>query len=708
MHRLDPLFAFRSVAVVGASESSYGSAPFRSLKDLGFDGKYWPVNPRRESLHGVRCYPSPTDIPEPIDAAVIVVGREQVLPSVEACAGRGARTIVIISAGFAEADERGRSLQEQLTAFAGEHGLLVVGPNCFGIASVVNRCAGFVGSGLDEARQGKVGVISHSGGLLNEVVSYGVARGIGFSHLASLGNEAGVTAADVLDYMVGDSSTEVILAILETVRDPELFVRAADRAAAAGKPIVVLKIGASEKAAASALTHTAALSGSDAVHRALFRQKGITRVDDLDELVECGVLFSGAVSTLRQRPLERAAVIEISGGGKGLVCDTAAAAGVELPDLGPSGVDALRPYVPPRVEVSNPLDTGGSWGTQEMDRTYPTALRVFASEPDVDIIVSRFTIPRAGQLGVIRQRLDEMHAAQAEHPDRLFVVLARTSDQFCEEWARAVRDEGVVFLQGYGRGMRALGRLAQYSRFVRRRRERTSIERGQAACVLGEVTVPASGSLLGEVEAKDLLRRAGLPVVATARARTSEEAVRLADEYGYPVVAKVLSPQIVHKSDVGGVRLNLGDAEAVRDAFAQFEDLVASMPGAEFEGVAIQPMARPGLEVAMGANRDPQFGPVIMFGLGGVFVEVLHDVALRVAPISELDAHDMLEEVRGAQLLQGMRGRPPVDRAALVQMLCRLSDLMLANPSIASVDINPVIAYPDGVLAVDARIALHS
>lgn len=708
MHRLDPLFAFRSIAVVGASESSYGSAPFRSLNDLGFSGKYWPVNPRREHLHGVECYPSPADIPEPIDAAVIVVGRDQVVPSVEACAERGARSIVIISAGFAEADERGRSLQQQLTALAREQGLLVIGPNCFGIASIINRCAGFVGSGLAELRQGRVGVISHSGGLLNEVISYGAARGIGFSHLASLGNEAGVTAADVLDYLVQDPSTEVILAILETVRNPELFVRAASRAAAVGKPVVVLKIGASEKAAASALTHTAALSGSDTVHSALFRQKGITRVDDLDELVECGVLFSGAVPTLRKRSLERAAVIEISGGGKGLVCDTAAAAGVDLPDLGPSGIDALRPYLPPRVAVSNPLDTGGSWGTQEMDRTYPAALRVFASEPDIDIIVSRFTIPRVGELGVIRQRLKEMQAAQAEHPDRLFVILARTSDQYCEEWAQALREEGVIFLQGYGRGMRALGRLASYSRFLRHFRERGQSRQPESTPALKEIAIPGPGPLLNEVQAKDLLQRAGIPVVPTAQAHTAEEAVSLAEQYGYPVAAKVLSPQIVHKSDVGGVRLGLGDPEAVRRAFGALQDLASSIPGARFEGVAIQPMARPGLEVVIGANRDPQFGPVIMFGLGGIFVEVLRDVALRVAPISEMDAHDMLNEVRGSQLLEGQRGHPAVDRQALVEVLCRLSELMLAQPSIASVDINPIVAYSDGVLAVDARIALRT
>ena len=698
-HPLAPLFSFSSVAVVGASDSSsYGRGPYRALVDLGFSGRYYPVNPRRAEVHGLRAYPDVASLPESIDAAVVVVGREMVPAAVAACADRGARVAVVISAGFVEADLHGADLQAEVAALARERGLLLVGPNCFGVASVVNRCAGFTGSGLDQARVGNVGVVSNSGGLLNEVISFGNARQIGFSHLASTGNEAGVTGAAVLDFFVEDPQTDVVLAVLETAREPALFVRALERAAAARKPVVVLKLGASEKAAQSALTHTGALAGSDDVYRALFRQKGVIQVNDIDELVEMGALLGNAVEVLRRRPLERVGVIEISGGGKGLVCDTAERAGVELPELSSAAMNRLKPLLPSGLEISNPLDTGLTWTGGEMGKAFPGVLESLAGESSLDVLLARITVPRDGPLGNLGERVTELLAARAAHPDRLFGVLSRTSDRFSDEWAAAVGDARLVFLQGYGRGMQAVGRLAAYSRFLRRR---------DASCRTIEMPdpVPLVGSdarsVLGEVEAKDVLRAAGLPVIETTLAVSAEDAVQQARHFGYPVALKVVSPEIVHKSDAGGVRLALTDDEAVRDAFAGLEALSG------FEGVAVQPMAQPGLELVLGAHRDAQFGPVVLFGLGGIFVETLHDVALRVAPISPLDAQDMLDDIRGRALLAGPRGQPPVDRAALADALQRLGDFMLSHPNVASVDLNPVLGYPRGILGVDARVALE-
>jgi acyl-CoA synthetase (NDP forming) len=702
VHRLDPVFRFSTIAMVGATDSTrIGSAPYQALQDVGFAGTYYPVNPRRDQVHGLPAYPDPASLPTTVDAAVVAIGRDHVVPAVRACADRGARVVMLPGGGFAETDEHGRALQTELETLARERDLLVVGPNCFGVASLANRCAAFAGSGLTAVRTGNVAVVSHSGGLLMEIFSYGGARGVGFSHFASVGNEAGVTAADVVDYYVDDPATDVILALIETVRDPALFVAAADRAVAARKPIVVLKLGSSVKGARATMTHTAALSGSDAVYDALFRQKGITRVHDLDDLIEMAALYSGAVPILRHRPLERAAVIEISGGGKELIADLAEAAGVELPDPSEAAVAMIRPALPSEVQVSNPLDSTGSWVSPWIDELYPRALRAFAQEPEIDMIVSRFGPPRSGELGVIRQRLDQMKAAQAEHPDLLYATLARTSDQFIAEWTDIVRNEGVLFLQGYGRGVRALGRLATYSRYLRRHtpapaRARSSIR----------VKLPTGRTLLNEVEAKDVLRAAGLPVLPTHWTRSADEAVAQAEALGYPVAAKVIAPQLVHKSDVGGVRLHLADAAAVQRAFGELQGVAATVPGAEFQGVALQRMAAPALELVMGANRDPQWGPVILFGLGGVFVEAVGDVALRVTPLSDRDALDMLDEIRGRVLLDGVRGQPPANRGAIVEALCRLSDLMLSQPRIASVDLNPVFSYPDRILAVDARMLL--
>ncbi len=702
-HPLAPLFRFSSVAVVGASDSSsYGRGPYRSLQDLGFKGQFYPVNARRSEVHGLPAYRDLASLPGPIDAAAVVVGRDLVRSAVEECADRGAKAVVVVASGFMEADERGASLQAELAALAQERGVLLVGPNCFGVASVANRCALFTGSGLDRARAGNVGVLSNSGGLLNEVISFGNARGIGFSHLASTGNEAVVTGAAVLDFLVDDPETDVVLLVLEAVRDPALFIRAAERAVAARKPIVALKLGASEKAAQSALTHTGALAGSDDVHAALFRQKGIVRVADIDELIEVGALLSRSVDVLRHRPLERASVIEISGGGKGLICDTAEAAGVVLPDLSPAAVEALASVLPPGIRVTNPLDTGLTWSGSDMAAAFPPTLDALAAEPEVDIVLARFTVPREGPIGPLKERVADLVRARQAHPDRLFGVLSRTSDRFSDEWGALVADEGLVFLQGYGRGMQALGKLVWYSRYLRRR---AVDERPRPAESAMPPRAPLRGPL-SEVQAKDLLRAAGIRVVGTTLARSADEAVAQAQDFGYPVAVKVVSPHILHKSDVGGVRLGLTTDRDVRDAFDAFVSLVESIPGAEFEGIAVQPMAAPGLELVIGAHRDAQFGPVVLFGIGGIFVEALHDVSLRVAPLSCTDAEDMLREIRAQPVLEGARGLPSVDRSALVGALCSLSAFMLSHPEVASIDLNPVLAYASGLLAVDARIVL--
>jgi acyl-CoA synthetase (NDP forming) len=329
-----------------------------------------------------------------------------------------------------------------------------------------------------------------------------------------------------------------------------------------------------------------------------------------------------------------------------------------------------------------------------MASLYPLALDTLAEQPDVDVIVSRYTVPRDGPLGALEQRLPEMLTARVAHPDRLYAVLSRTSDRFSDEWATAVGEHGVVFLQGYARGMRALGSLAAYSRFLRR-----PASASRQPPVLVEPR-PDGGPILNEVESKDLLRQAGLPVIETRLARTADEAVGQATAFGYPVVLKVVSPEVIHKSDAGGVRLRLGDEAAVRSAFAD----LARAPG--FVGVAVQPMAAGGVELALGGHRDPQFGPVVLFGLGGVFVEALRDVALRVAPLSRVDAAEMLDEIRGRPLLEGARGQRPVDRGALLGVLCQLGDFLLARPWIESVDLNPVLAGPEGLSALDARVVL--
>ncbi|HZT05598.1 MAG TPA: CoA-binding protein [Chloroflexota bacterium] len=464
-HRLSPLFKFSSVAMVGASDNSaMGGRPYQALQSLGFTGRYYPINARNDRVHGLQAYPNVSSCPEPPEMVVIAIPREGVPTVVDECARVGVKAAVILAAGFVDLDTHGAELQAQVSETARKSGLLVIGPNCLGLASVVNKCA--ASSAAPPTELGNVALISHSGGLMNEVISCGVPRGIGFSHVVSAGNEVGVNAADLIDFFVDDPATDVILSILETARDPERFAKACARAAESRKPIVLLKMGRTPRGARSAYTHTGANAGDDAAYTTLFRQYGIVQVNDIDELVDMGALLSASIGVLRRRRLERTAIIEISGGGKELLCDTAAAAGVELPEPSPAALEALTKGLPEDTYPTNPIDTGGSWVQPDKAVVYPLTLDVFASEPAVDVIVSRYTIPRTGELGVLRDRLAELDAARAAHPDRLFPVLSRTCDQFCEEWEQVVRERRIPFLQGYGRGMRALGLLAEYSRFV--------------------------------------------------------------------------------------------------------------------------------------------------------------------------------------------------------------------------------------------------
>ena len=537
---------------------------------------------------------------------------------------------------------------------------------------------------------------------MNEVMWSGDARGVGFSHVASVGNEAGITSADLIDYFVADPATDVILALIESVRDPQGFVASCSKALEAAKPLVVLKMGLSVKAAHSAATHTGALAGSPAVHEALFRQKGVIQVHDLDELVDMAALFSHAVAPLRARPMERVAIIEISGGGAGLLCDTAEAAGVELPELSPEGAEKLQAQLT-GVVVTNPIDTGGSWGDADKKDIYPACLEAFASEPDIDIVASRYTIPQSGELGVLQDRLRELELARAAHPDRFFPILSRTSVQFSPTWLDAIVEKRLAFLQGYGRGLRALGGLVKYSRAVHgdgaTRATRTRAQPTEAT------TASPVSRVLGEADSKALLAAAGIPTIETVHVISADEAVREANRIGYPVALKVSAVEITHKSDQGGVLLNVANAEAVKRGFESLQE-VASRASATFQGVTVQPMAKTGVEVIIGGHRDAQFGPVIAFGLGGIFVEVLRDIALRVAPLSAKDASAMLEEVKGKALLDGLRGQPQCDRGAITDALCRLSDLMLARPDIISIDANPAFVYANGLTVADARIVL--
>lgn len=700
---LSPLFNFRSMVFVGASDSShFGLGAYRAMREVGFDGAYYPINPKREIVHETKAYPSVADIPGDVEGAVIAVAREHVIPAFKQAIDKGVKAVVVLSGNFGEGDDTGKALQAELAALARNNDVILIGPNCMGAASVLNGRALYQGRGMGAAIKGGISVVSNSGGLMNEFLHYGNARALGFAHLVSSGNEADVSCSQLIDWYVDDPDTRVIVAILETVREPALFVEALDRAATAGKPVLVLKLGISVKGAASAITHTGAMAGDNAVWDALLDQKGAVRARDIDELVDLAAIFSNIGDILQKRPLERAAVLEISGGSCELVCDVAEAAGVDLPE--PSGATeaAIRPLMQEFLHVANPIDIGYLWTNPAMGAIYPHALDAFARQDDIDIVVSRYIVPPEEAMGALHDRLAELDVARKAHPDRFFVVASPTSNQYQVEWKAALAQYGLPFVPGFNRAFSALGKLADYSRRIRAYQPQGATL--AAASITGETHI----TILNEVEAKDLLTQAGLPVVETRLANSADEAAALGAAIGFPVAAKLMSPQMTHKSDAGGVRLNLRTAEELRTAYADFAEIVAGVPGAVYEGMSVQAMAPPGgLELVLGAHRDPQFGPVILFGLGGIFVEILKDTTLKVAPLSLRDAEAMMEGIRAAEMLHGVRGKAGVDRMAVAKALVDLSALMLARADIESVDVNPAFAYPDGLRVADARIVLQ-
>jgi acetyltransferase len=445
------------------------------------------------------------------------------------------------------------------------------------------------------------------------------------------------------------------------------------------------------------------MAGNDVVWSALLDQKAAVRARDIDEIVDLASVFSHVGSILRRRPLERAGVIEISGGSCELVCDLAEAGGLELPEVQAETAMSIKPHLQGFLGVANPLDTGLLWTNPAMGAIYPAALTAFAGQPDMDIIASRFIVPTDTGLGGLNDRLAELDVARRAHPDRLFVVLSPTSNHYHAEWKSALIRYSLPFVPGFARAISALGKLATYSRRIRAW-ERPAVQ------AMGRPVAPETASsrrTLNEVESKCLIDAAGLVTVPTHLTSTAAEAVCIAAEVGYPVAAKLISPQITHKSDVGGVRLNIRTDEELIAAFDHFKCVTNSIQGAKFEGMSVQSMAPEGLELVLGAHRDAQFGPVLMFGLGGIFVETLADMILRVAPLSARDAHSMLDGIRAAKVLQGVRGRAPVNRSAIVDALVKLSTLMIERSDVESIDINPAFANADGVVAADARVVLR-
>ncbi|MEV0829132.1 acetate--CoA ligase family protein [Nonomuraea rubra] len=686
------LFNPRSIALVGATDKSgWSISTLANLRAHGFPGPVHLVNPRGGVVHGQAAYRSLTEVPERVDLAYVMVPTAAVLGVLREGAKLGIRCYVILTAGFGEAGEEGARLEAEITAFAAENGLTILGPNGNGY---INAAAGVTPYGLPIPQpllRGAVGVVLQSGALASSVLGFAQARNVGVSLLTSMGNESVVTVTDVIDYLVDDPATRVIALFLETIRNPAEFSRVARRALEAGKPIVALKIGRSKLASHTAQAHTGALVGDDDVIDAALRQLGVIRVRSLEDLI----ITAGLLASSGPLPGRRVGVVTPSGGASEIIADRAEDEGLELPPFAPETVARLAEIVPSFGTVQNPLDVTGY---VLIDRTLlGRALEAVTADPGIDLIMLLSEPPKvappdpAPVLATYAASAGRIAASPVP-----VVVVSNVLTDVTEFGRRVQAETGFPYVAGgIEHGLQAIGAAVRWSE----QRERVL---SRPVAPLPRAVAPPEGAsgVWAEHRAAALLAAAGLPVVPSELARDESAAVAAAERFGCPVVLKAAAEGLGHKSDVGGVRLGLGGAEEVRQAY---REIVAAVPS--LDGVLVQPQRRGGIELLVGVVRDPAWGLTLAVGLGGVWVEVLRDTALRVLPVDAGEVRTALTELRGAALLDGVRGTEPADLDAVAGVVARVAAFAESlGDGLESLEINPLLVSGSRVEALDALI----
>ncbi len=688
------VFSPRSIAVVGASSdpNKTGGRPVHLLRKHGFDGAIYPVNPKADEIQGLPAYPSIDALPETPDLILVAVPGTAAVAALEAAAARGTGAAIVLSAGFAESGPEGKALQAKVTEIARETGMRILGPNCLGAVSVRNRAIGTFSIALENEmpREGGVSIVSQSGNIGSAALRLLGDSGAGVARFIATGNEADIEASDAIAWLSDDPETKVILCCLETCRDAARLTDALDRARRAGKPVIMLKIGTSAAGQKAAQSHTGGLAGSDRIYDAVFRRYGTVRVRSLEELVQVGAAAE-AVGDRRVGTAPSAALIAASGGLGVMMADAAEANGVGVNPLGQSAQDRIRTALP-LAATANPVDA-----TAQMSAS-PEALEALMDAALSDNANSTVCLMLALGMEIPRLRAvftEALSRVTERHQDKTLVTcIAGPTDAVRE--LRALGIACFPTIDATMAGIAALGRLE-------------ALRESAVPFPTSEPAMPLpSGAARNEATAKAALADAGLPFIEEIVATTSDEAATAAARIGAPVAMKILSPDIQHKSDVGGVELNVVGATAARDAFSRIMQAAAQhAPDATLDGVLIAPMTSGGTELILGTVTDATFGPAVMVGLGGVFAEIFRDTALRLAPVTEAEAAEMLRELRAYPLLEGARGRAPADTEALCSAIAGLSRFAARHADeVAEIDINPLLVRPkgQGVVALDALI----
>ncbi|MCA1451647.1 acetate--CoA ligase family protein [Bradyrhizobium sp. BRP22] len=697
----------RNIVLVGATDKpgNYAERIWNNLIKYGYRGGLYPVNAKRETIWGVTCYKDFASLPEEPDHVLVLVPARFAVQVIRDAAAAGARSATIVTSGFSELqDEESQRLAVELKQAVQETGLAVTGPNCLGNLSAGENLFTNIDDRIVTMEAGPVAIAGQSGAIVMAIRQTLEDRGVGVGYMVTTGNEVGLTTPDLMNYFAADPSIRVIVVYLEGVRNTKAFRDACKAARAAGKPVIALKLGASEGGRAAAMAHTGALAGSIETFDAISTREGVIRVRGLDELIETTECFVHADLPKGNR----LAAVSLSGGKRGLLIDAFYAAGLNFAPLGPSATEQLATMLGPGSIVGNPLDAG--FAAVVDPSVYMKSIKIMIDDPDTDIVIIDAELPKAPhELRERNLRIVNEMAAKAGKP---VIYISAMSIGFTDH-TKALRKTlpNVAVLQGLDRAVGAIKSLIEYAQLRKEVPDIASSSTASARAVLEKVLNSANGAAaLDEVASKKLLKAYGIPISKEAIARTAAEAATIARKIGFPVVAKVVSPDILHKSDIGGVVLNLNSAAEVKKAFNDITARVRKLKNKpKLEGILIAQQVKADLELVVGASLDAEMGPVVLFGTGGVDIELLKDVALAGAPLDAEEAKQLIAKTKAGIKLKGYRGKPALHETSAVKALVGLSNLIAdAGNRIASIDVNPFLINMKLGVAVDALIVLNN
>ncbi len=704
------MFHPRSIALIGVSSelTKLSGRPFRFFREGGYKGKLYPVNPKYKEIEGVPCFESVADIPDQVDLAVITLPAPAVPAALAACGEKGVKAAAIISSGFAEIGGEGVRLQEVLRQIALKHNMAICGPNCSGFLYVPESVTATFSVGLDKgmARSGPLAFVSQSGALSSYILGAALERSLGFTYWITTGNECVLGFSDYVAYVLEDPQVRLVLGYLEEARDGETFKTCARRALSLDKPLIILKVGRTEVGAKASLSHTGSMVGSDEVYAAVFSQNGVIRADNLDELFDLATLAMAP----KRAAGKRVQILSISGGAGILMADVGTEMGLEFRDLSPATKEELKKFMPPFATLSNPMDMTAELVARP--GLLGEAAQIISADPQVDTVVIF--------LGILTGSYDRLAtdiASVARNTDKLVMVNWFPMPPL--EAQQILRQAGVPLFPEPARGIKVLGKIVGYVETRKRLLAET------AGPIIGEhretervanILKQAEGEKrlsLSEAEAKRLLKAWGLPVPRGGVVKTAKEAQSLAREIGWPVVMKVSSPDLMHKTEAGVVKLGVATPDEVERTFDEIMTKARRYNSeARLDGVLVEEMVTGDVrEMIVGAKQDPCFGPVVTVGLGGIFVEAVRDFVVWPAPLTLTEARELIKQIRGYRILTAFRGRLAADVDALAQALCRLGALAdQFREVIAEVEINPlfVLAEGKGAIVGDALVVVKS